>query len=125
VSTLTHTPAQSTFAQDFELNYPGDVRGIDGQVVGPNWMGEFFVIRETHTARRDGQVITVADLALLTKDRQALLSVEARRDFVAKVGSHKTAEAESGFHAVPEWSELRDAEYVITRPHLWLQEPPR
>lgn len=31
-----------------KLNYPGDLRGqIEGQVVGPNLLGEWFVIAET------------------------------------------------------------------------------
>lgn len=33
---------------NYELHYPGDLRGkIEGQVVGPNLFGEYFVIAET------------------------------------------------------------------------------
>ncbi|WP_146605123.1 hypothetical protein [Jiangella anatolica] len=50
-----------------KLNYPGDLRGkIEGQVVGPNRMGELFVIRATeYNAETD---VTTAHLAYATTE---------------------------------------------------------
>ena len=52
MTTMTAVPEhQSTFEEDFRLNYPGDVRDTVGQVVGPNWLGEFFVVSEVEVVQ--------------------------------------------------------------------------
>ena len=119
MATTTLTPPQGLFNDDPVLHYPGAC-DIAGQVVGPNWLGEFYVIRETSY---DGET-TTAMLALLTKDRKDLLTVEARRGFVARVAQQKESEAKNGFQELPSMKELRNAEKFLRRPHLWVQDVP-
>ncbi|WNM69917.1 hypothetical protein SEA_GUYFAGIERI_14 [Rhodococcus phage GuyFagieri] len=119
MSTQTLTPIdQRAFAQDFLLNYPGRVANVAGQVVGPNWLGEFFVARDGHYNGLADE--TVVEFELLTEDRKALLTPQDKMDFVIRVEREKERQDRTGFQATPQWREINDAERYIKSPHLWM-----
>lgn len=119
MSTETITPTdQRAFGQDFLLNYPGRMGNVTGQVVGPNWLGEFFVSREANYNGLADE--TVVDFELLTEDRKALLTPEAKMDFVIRVERDVERWSQAGVEVLPEWREILDAERYVKSPHLWM-----
>ncbi|WNM64938.1 hypothetical protein SEA_MASELOP_15 [Rhodococcus phage Maselop] len=119
MSTETLTPTdQRAFAEDFSLNYPGRANIATGQVVGPNWLGEFFVSRDSNYSGLTDE--TTVEFELLTEDRKALLTSEAKADFVIRVERDQARRSETGFQVLPEWREINDAERYVKSPHLWM-----
>ncbi|QRE00903.1 hypothetical protein [Nocardia phage NC1] len=108
MSTLTHTPAQSNFADRFTLNYPAGHRPDIGSVVGPNWLNEFFVVTayeevtEPGTEHTPKRSYTRALLELLSKDRKDLLTVQNRRDFVSMSTARQVWIFRTGVQEVPD-----------------------
>lgn len=134
MSTFTTIPPQAQFEDEFELNYPGDCRDIEGQVVGPNWLGEFFVIRETEIGSQSiedaqGRLVnahvtsTTALCAILTKERREFLTTDARREFVARQMSQDAGEKARGFRKLEDRKEIKAAEDLMQRPGLWFMGP--
>lgn len=75
------------------LNYPGHLTDIVGQIVGPNAHKEYYVItdveHQTHLGLRsegedvksEDQLVTVAQLTLMTSEIRANLPAEAQQIF--------------------------------------------
>lgn len=114
-----------------KLNYPFNDNAPDhsadmvGQVVGPNWLGEFFVITNTKNTLAQASSTstffsqTEATLELLTKDRQDLLTVEHRRMFADRVMADKERNDAAGIEPIPEWREIGDLERFVKSPNFF------
>lgn len=113
------SPVEFPFERD-TLNYPGECVDIIGQVVGPNWLGEHFVITDVTCvcSVETGADTTIAHLEHLTGERKALVTSEAKREFVTKTAAIKLARQE--IPALPEWREIREVEATLPKSHLWI-----
>lgn len=132
MSTQTIIPNQSVFEDEDVLTYPGDTTDVVGQVVGPNWLGEFYVaVDAVPTMRRlrvnnatgefysDEPEATKVYFKLLTKERQGFLSSTARHEFVNRMASYKADEEKRGFEVLPQNSEIAQAEKFFKTPAIW------
>ena len=84
----------STFAPVWTepISYPGDVRDIYGQIVGPNLLGEHYVIHETsYDAMTD---LTTAGLRILVKGTEAEVPEHQQMNY--SILRQKTVEIMSG-----------------------------
>ena len=113
------TAMEKLFERD-TLNYPGECVDIVGQVVGPNWLGEHFVITDVTCVCdvETGAETTVAHLEHLTGERKMLVTSEAKREFVTKTAAIKLAREE--VPVLPEWREIREVEATLPKHHLWI-----
>jgi hypothetical protein len=112
------SPVEFPFERD-TLNYPGECVDIIGQVVGPNWLDEHFVITDV-TCICDvetGVETTIAHLEHLTGERKALVTSEAKREFVAKTAAIKLSD---DIPELPSWKLIREVEDTMTKSHLWI-----
>lgn len=129
MSTDTIIPNQDVFTDDNILTYPGDCTDVVGQVVGPNWLGEFFVATRAEPIAQLGVdagdsftmriVRTKVFFEHLTSERAGLLTSSARHDFVNYQASIKESEEKRGFQKAPSYKELNQAEQFFKRPQLW------
>lgn len=124
MTTMTAVPEhQSTFEEDFRLNYPGDVRDTVGQVVGPNWLGEFFVVSEVEVVQIhtnigrdllcDTETKSEVKLVVMTPARKALISEENRREYITRVSSNQDRAERTPY--LPSHAELVEAENYFQR----------
>lgn len=129
MSTQTIIPNQSVFNDEDVLHYPGDTTDVVGQVVGPNWLGEFYVAVDAEPIAQLGVdvgdsftmkiVKTKVRFELLTKERQGFLSSTARHEFVNRMASYKADEEKRGFEVLPQNSEIAQAEKFFKTPAIW------
>lgn len=132
MSTQTIIPNQSVFNDEDILHYPGDTTDVVGQVVGPNWLGEFYVAVDAEIGMRRLQVdkatgeffsgepeTTTVRFELLTKERQGFLNSTARHEFVNRMASYKADEEKRGFEVLPQNSEIAQVEKFFKTPAIW------
>ncbi len=112
------------------LTYPGKRDDLHGQVVGPTWLNERWII----TAIVVGEWHTYVTLEMLVsgtgETRSGVApSDESKQEFVLRYdswqrryGDQATPPAgERRVVPVPSWPKLREAEEMVHRPHCWFE----
>lgn len=121
MTTQITTPSQGLFEDRPAIRYPGHHTDLIGQIVGPNWLGERYVSVDSRfeVDEETRMPETWVDFELLTKDRAAFLTSEAKRDYITRENSRQTAIEQSPHTEAPSHKDLDLAFKFNRSPWLW------
>ena len=131
MTTQITTPSQGLFEERPTLTYPGRHSDAVGQIVGPNWLGERYVAVEidgydvdqimdgSSSVVREVYHSTRVEFELLTKDRAAFLTSEAKREYITRENSRQMAIEQSPHTEAPSHKDLDLAFKFNRSPWLW------
>jgi len=100
-----------------KLHYPGDCSDIAGQVVGPNWLREFY--RISAASYDPATDTTTAELTDARKLPAGSAGSTVKQQFVLQANSIMEDEKRRGFRPAPDWIGIRKAQEFAHKPHLW------